>query len=372
MSRAEQMKYVDKYFEYWNLKKGAGAGQLYSSVFAPAYASSDPNKVLYSSPSAEYRGNAPLDINRDGKITVAEMGGRIEKKKKEFGISDNVSIIPTGRTAQELSRGITTTVVDEFKGKPGGSSGVITSERGNRIHPLSGGLKMHHGIDIAPAGRGYYVSFKKNGKVNYVGFRGAYGNMVDIITPDGTCYRFAHLAKTMVRNGDPYNGQTIGEIGDTGGTSGIHLHYEVRPKGPYGDSINPRPYLGLLSIGKKLTGSPGQQTQISTPTSSTLKLPPAQVSSPTSPTQLSPRLFQTQTPRTQQAQVSSTTTRGQNVPSIGNNRRGQQVIIADNPQQSQPQQVSSKSSGGEFEIILADDSLNSMIRNQILLELAYT
>jgi hypothetical protein len=99
---------------------------------------------------------------------------------------------------------------------------------------------------------------------------------------------------------------------------------------------------------------------------------PVQVSSPTSPTQLSPRLFQAQTPRTQQAQVSPTTAQGQNVPSIGNNRRGQQVIIADNPQQPQPQQVSSKSSGGEFEIILAEDSLNSMIKNQILLELAYT
>jgi hypothetical protein len=92
MSRAEQMKYVDKYFENWNLKKGAGAGQLYSTVFAPAYASGDPNKVLYSSPSREYSSNAPLDTNRDGRITVAEMGGRIERKKKEFGISDNISI----------------------------------------------------------------------------------------------------------------------------------------------------------------------------------------------------------------------------------------------------------------------------------------
>ncbi len=91
MSRAEQMKYVDKYFENWNLKKGASAGQLYATVFAPAYASGDPNKVLYSSPSREYRSNAPLDSNGDGKITVAEMGGRIERKKKEFGISDNIS-----------------------------------------------------------------------------------------------------------------------------------------------------------------------------------------------------------------------------------------------------------------------------------------
>ena len=92
MSRAQQMKYVDKYFEYWKLPKGANAGQLYATVFAPAYASKDPNKVLYSSPSREYSSNKPLDSNKDGKITISEMGGRIEGKKKEFGISDNIEI----------------------------------------------------------------------------------------------------------------------------------------------------------------------------------------------------------------------------------------------------------------------------------------
>ena len=89
MTRAQQMKYVEKYFDYWKLPKGASAGQLYATVFAPAYASKDDSTVLYSSPSAAYRGNAPLDSNGDGTITVGEMGGRIEKKKKEFGITDS-------------------------------------------------------------------------------------------------------------------------------------------------------------------------------------------------------------------------------------------------------------------------------------------
>jgi len=89
MTRAQQMKYVEKYFDYWKLPKGASAGQLYATVFAPAYASKDDSTVLYSSPSEAYRGNAPLDSNGDGTITVGEMGGRIEKKKKEFGITDS-------------------------------------------------------------------------------------------------------------------------------------------------------------------------------------------------------------------------------------------------------------------------------------------
>ena len=89
MTRAQQMKYVEKYFDYWKLPQGASAGQLYSVVFAPAYASKDNNAVLYSSPSAAYRNNAPLDADGDGNITVGEMGGRIEKKKAEFGITDS-------------------------------------------------------------------------------------------------------------------------------------------------------------------------------------------------------------------------------------------------------------------------------------------
>jgi len=51
----------------------------------------------------------------------------------------------------------------------------------------------------------------------------------------------------MVRPG-PYNGQVIGEIGNTGSGRGIHLHYEVRPNGK---PIDPKPYLNLLDIGRK-------------------------------------------------------------------------------------------------------------------------
>lgn len=89
MTRAQQMKYVEKYLDYWKLPQGATAGQLYATIFAPAYASKDNNAVLYSSPSAAYNSNAPLDADGDGNITVGEMGGRIEKKKAEFGIVDS-------------------------------------------------------------------------------------------------------------------------------------------------------------------------------------------------------------------------------------------------------------------------------------------
>ena len=72
------------------------------------------------------------------------------------------------------------------------------------------------------------------------------------------------------------------------------------------------------------------------------------------------------------AQVSPPKPAGQNVPSVAQNRRGQQIIIADNPQQPQPQQVSAGGGGSQPQMIPTESSLNSLIKNQILLELAYT
>jgi len=90
MSRAEQLVYVDKYFEYWNLPKGATKAQLYQSVLAPAYLHLGPDEWLYKKGSAEYKGNKELDLNDDGYITPRELGTRIDTKMDEYGIGSEV------------------------------------------------------------------------------------------------------------------------------------------------------------------------------------------------------------------------------------------------------------------------------------------
>ena len=95
MNRVEQMKYVEK-FLLKTVPKGATPGHLYTAVYLPAFAKKDASYVLAKKggftddwghhPASWYDHNKGLDQNNDGQITIAELGERINKKKKEFGI----------------------------------------------------------------------------------------------------------------------------------------------------------------------------------------------------------------------------------------------------------------------------------------------
>lgn len=140
-------------------------------------------------------------------------------------------------------------VIDEINvsGPAGGTPTVGLSGGGGNYGAYRSSTRSHAGIDIGTSGqRGWLVGFRSSGTVTYAGTAGGYGNLV-IIKSGTTEYYFAHLARIFVKLG-PYNGEVIGEIGNTGSGSGIHLHYEVRPNGK---PIDPKPYLNLLDIGRK-------------------------------------------------------------------------------------------------------------------------
>ena len=249
MSRAEQMKYVDKYLETRGLKKGAGAGQLYATIFAPAYANANPNTVLYSSPSAAYRSNSPLDANRDGKITIAEMGGRIERKKKEFGISDNVSIASMPSATPTQAQPI------------GQSSGwQVENPRGAKVKGYSG-LTPHHTYQTAYDGRevrdftifkdGKYanvpVPSPVSGKVTWTGYLSGGGNWVEIVSNAGKV-ELGHFSKILVTKGQQISAGTIlGLQGKTGRATGVHVHIQA-------PSNVIRDYVNSLASGTSPTG----------------------------------------------------------------------------------------------------------------------
>ncbi len=107
--------------------------------------------------------------------------------------------------------------------------GRITSYFGNRTDPVYEGAAHHNGIDIA--GRLWspvYCSFP--GRVIFAGNRSRWGNVV-IVDHEESGYQtiYAHLQKICTKKGRTLSeGQVIGYLGNTGKSTGPHLHYEVR------------------------------------------------------------------------------------------------------------------------------------------------
>ena len=106
-------------------------------------------------------------------------------------------------------------------------SGRITSKVGNRNHPVLKSVKFHRGVDIAVSlGTPVYAGIR--GIVTFAGKRGNYGNLIEIEGSDGIKVRYAHLSKIDVVAGQRVSdGEKVAETGNTGMSTGPHLHYEI-------------------------------------------------------------------------------------------------------------------------------------------------
>ena len=104
----------------------------------------------------------------------------------------------------------------------------ITSGFGVRTHPITKVRKRHKGIDIAKA-KGTTVHASGNGVVIRKGHDSGYGIYIEIQHAGNFRSFYAHLSKAIVNVGDTVSiTQPIAYVGDTGKTTGSHLHYEVR------------------------------------------------------------------------------------------------------------------------------------------------
>jgi murein DD-endopeptidase MepM/ murein hydrolase activator NlpD len=121
--------------------------------------------------------------------------------------------------------------------------GKITSKFGYRRNPFTNrGREMHSGIDLK--GRtGDPVKVTANGKVVFAGYEGAYGNVVKVDHPNGFQTRYAHLSKTKVKKGQNIEvGTVVGLLGNTGRSTGSHLHYEILQNNK---KLNPEKYFNF-------------------------------------------------------------------------------------------------------------------------------
>jgi len=118
--------------------------------------------------------------------------------------------------------------------------GWVTSHFGNRTSPFSGILKFHEGMDIA-AQTGTPVAASADGVVLKAGFGTGYGNMVEISHGYGIKTLYAHNSRLNVKAGQRVRrGDIISYVGDSGSSTGPHLHYEVRLNGL---AVNPTKYM---------------------------------------------------------------------------------------------------------------------------------
>jgi len=110
----------------------------------------------------------------------------------------------------------------------------------------------HGGVDIAPVGipSSQFVPAVsvRGGRVLRTEYRPDYGNFVDVQLDNGLIARYAHLAGFNVHAGDTVRaGQTLGNVGSTGNSSGRHLHFELRTGLAQGQSVDPLPFLQELA-----------------------------------------------------------------------------------------------------------------------------
>lgn len=123
--------------------------------------------------------------------------------------------------------------------------GPITASFGEREDPFTGEPAFHPGIDIG-APYGTPVRATANGVVVFAGVEEGYGRMVVIDHDFGISTCYAHLSGFNTQVGDRVNrGEVIGYVGDSGRSTGPHLHYEVRI---HNTPVNPWRYLRYTTV----------------------------------------------------------------------------------------------------------------------------
>lgn len=169
-------------------------------------------------------GGAPLDEASDYDLAAMEArAGRLT------GRLDQV-----GARLEERVRWISSTpAIAPVKG-------ILTSGFGYRSDPITHGRGVHQGVDIA-ANAGQPVKASADGVVLRAGVIGGLGKAVYVAHGYGLTTRYGHMARVDVRPGQRVRrGDVLGLVGNTGRSTGYHLHYEVRLDG---EPVNPLGYI---------------------------------------------------------------------------------------------------------------------------------
>jgi len=168
---------------------------------------------------------------RDGKVLAAELVSR-GRRYRAVRYRD-----PEGRVGYYTPEGVS--VQAAFLRSPVEFSRVSSRFSAGRRHPVLQRVRAHRGVDYA-APTGTPVRATGDGRVVFAGRKGGYGNTVVIEHGGRIATLYAHLSRiaTGIRPGTrAVQGQTIGQVGQSGLATGPHLHYEYRENGVHRDAL---------------------------------------------------------------------------------------------------------------------------------------
>ncbi|HZQ18272.1 MAG TPA: M23 family metallopeptidase [Terriglobales bacterium] len=188
-------------------------------------------------------------LKPDPLLTAAASSDTVEDDQVTSSL-DRLSTLKTtalsGATTAGLTLGLThnATTADWVRANSAPNlwpvEGIITGAFGERIDPFNGEGAFHSGVDIG-ATIGQPIIAPADGVVTFADFMGGYGRAVVIDHGHGISTRYGHMKSFAVFPGEHvHRGDTIGYVGDSGRSTGPHLHYEVRINDI---PVNPHKYL---------------------------------------------------------------------------------------------------------------------------------
>lgn len=171
-------------------------------------------------PLDESRGELALQTGKDYQTLAI----RIDKALRESNLREQ-SVLDLWEALSERQSLLTSTP----NIRP--ARGWFTSRFGYRVSPFTGRSALHAGLDIAAA-PGSPVMAPADGIVTFAGYDEGYGKMVTIDHGYGVTTRFGHCAQVYVQVGQKVSRyDVVASVGNTGRSTGPHLHYEVRVNG---------------------------------------------------------------------------------------------------------------------------------------------
>lgn len=173
----------------------------------------------------------PVSENEQSEVTLPDFMGQLDSLSREIGDREEQLAILEGvlmnRSVQE----------DTYPAGRPLLNGWISSHFGQRTDPFTGKLDYHKGLDMAGK-EGSDIVAVASGVVTWSGPRYGYGNLVEITHGNGYVTRYGHNKENVVKVGETVKkGQVVAKLGNTGRSTGPHVHFEVWRNGRTVDPI---------------------------------------------------------------------------------------------------------------------------------------